>query len=488
MSDQIYIGWAQRDITPKEPVLLSGQLYARVSEGIVDPLTVTALALESSNDHAVIVSCDLLNITDALPEEVRKLVTNCKGLDPQKVILHATHTHTAPVIPSNLTDRDSNRAYSPVELRAMAPEKYLLFAAGHIATAVTDAWSARRPGSLSFGLGQAVIGRNRRSVRSDGSSVMFASLTTPDFVHIEGYEDQNVGIIAAYDSDDNLSGVVLNVACPAQVIGNEFVVSADYWHDVRVALRLRLKEDLFVLGQCSAAGDICPQRMGKWSYTYDSRAEARMLELRNCNERQLIAARMARIVAEVLPVISPVRETDPVFRHTVATISLPTYQVTAADAEDARAKHEHFMQLYEEEKKRLEENPSLKNEPRWYVPVTKNWMLAQRHAKVLERYETQGSARTLPFEIHTLRIGDMAMATNPFEYYLDFGIQIKVRSPAVQTFLVQLAGAGTYVPSPRSVKGGGYGSEPASNLIGPEGGTILREATLNYLSDLWNHE
>lgn len=84
-----------------------------------------------------------------------------------------------------------------------------------------------------------------------------------------------------------------------------------------------------------------------------------------------------------------------------------------------------------------------------------------------------------------IRIGDIVFATNPFEYYVDYGVQIKVRSPAVQTFLVQLAGEGTYVPSPRSVSGGGYGSVPASNVIGTEGGQQLAEYTVSAIRSLW---
>ena len=77
------------------------------------------------------------------------------------------------------------------------------------------------------------------------------------------------------------------------------------------------------------------------------------------------------------------------------------------------------------------------------------------------------------------------MAFNPFEYYLDYGLQIKARSPATQTFVVQLAGTGTYVPTPRSVAGKGYGSIPASNPVGPEGGRLLAEKILAMLTAAW---
>lgn len=79
----------------------------------------------------------------------------------------------------------------------------------------------------------------------------------------------------------------------------------------------------------------------------------------------------------------------------------------------------------------------------------------------------------------------MVSKTNPFEFYLDYGLRIKARSPAVQTFIVQLAGSGTYVPTSRSVAGGAYGAVPATTLIGPEGGQELVEKTLEIINELF---
>lgn len=46
------------------------------------------------------------------------------------------------------------------------------------------------------------------------------------------------------------------------------------------------------------------------------------------------------------------------------------------------------------------------------------------------------------------------------------------------------AGGGTYVPSPRSVAGGGYGSVPTTKPAGPEGGRLLAEKTIEGLRRL----
>ena len=41
----IRIGWGMADLTPNEPVLLTGQLHAHVSEAVLDPVTAKVLRL-----------------------------------------------------------------------------------------------------------------------------------------------------------------------------------------------------------------------------------------------------------------------------------------------------------------------------------------------------------------------------------------------------------------------------------------------------------
>lgn len=85
-----------------------------------------------------------------------------------------------------------------------------------------------------------------------------------------------------------------------------------------------------------------------------------------------------------------------------------------------------------------------------------------------------------------IRIGDVAVATSPFEVYLHYGVQIKARSKAVQTLTVQLAnGYYRYLPTERSVARGAYGAIPESNEADPEGGRQLVERTLELIASLW---
>ncbi len=89
------------------------------------------------------------------------------------------------------------------------------------------------------------------------------------------------------------------------------------------------------------------------------------------------------------------------------------------------------------------------------------------------------------YDIHVLRIGDAAVCTSRFELFNDFGVQIKARSKAVQTFVVQLAGEDGYLPTQRTVQGGGYSAIVQCNVVGPEGGQVLVDRTVELINSLW---
>jgi hypothetical protein len=84
-----------------------------------------------------------------------------------------------------------------------------------------------------------------------------------------------------------------------------------------------------------------------------------------------------------------------------------------------------------------------------------------------------------------MRLGDVAIATNPFELFLDFGIRIKTQSKAIITFLVQHSGRGHYVPTAKAEAGEGYSAIVQSNPVGSDGGQVLVEKTLEQINKMW---
>ncbi|HPM81466.1 MAG TPA: hypothetical protein PLF81_12245, partial [Candidatus Anammoximicrobium sp.] len=105
---------------------------------------------------------------------------------------------------------------------------------------------------------------------------------------------------------------------------------------------------------------------------------------------------------------------------------------------------------------------------------------------VVDRYHQQDKEPTLSVEVHALRIGDIAIVTNPFELFLDYGVQMQGRSKAVQTFVLQLTnGSSGYLPTERAVRGGSYSAIVASNRVGPEGGQVLVERSVELINSMW---
>lgn len=491
MTDEtLKLGWAEADLTPPRPVAIAGEFHARISEGVHDPISATAWAIDSGNDQTVFASCDLVTIPDELRDAVRATVRErADGLDPLKVILHATHTHYAPEVrvPSDILGHTSTGGIgvdlAEIDPEAMPVEDYVAFAAGRIADAVMRAWASRAPGGIAFGTGYAVIGRNRRWVDADGKSMMYGlnETTAERFRHIEGYEDHSVQLMATYDGSGRLTGLIVNLACPTQSLdaSSSYEISADFWHEARGELRRRLGRELFILPQCSAAGD-------QTAYLqYDKPAENRMLRLAGLTKRQQIARSLANAIEDMLSTIGQEIDTAPLLRHRVETVELTAYRLTADDARSAERDAAEWRLKYERELEKLAQQPELRNTPRWYRELSIARRRMQWCQNAANRFERQKENPTISAEVHLLRFGEVVFASVPFEYYLDFGIQIKARCPATQTFLVQLAGGGTYVPSPRSVAGGGYGSIPSSNPVGPEGGQQLADHLVQAIRSVW---
>ena len=483
--DTLRIGWASTDITPDEPVMLAGQFHARVSEGVKDPVTATVLALQSPRDKSqmVMVSCDLVTIHDALRDAIREqLRQKLPELDPMAVLVSATHTHTAPH--TSVCERyrpDPSPIENPygVKLDAMAPADYIAWAAPRIADAVVRAWNGRAPGGIAYGLGHAVVGHNRLIAYGSGHSQMYGKTDHPDFSHVEGYEDHALNILATYDTDRRLTGLVINIACPSQDTEGLYEVSADFWHDTREELRRRLGDDLFVLPQCAPGGDQSPHVL------VDKRAEARMQRITGRTRRRQIATRIADGTAAILPFIEKEIDYTPVLRHQVETLDLPRRQVPEADSVQAAAEAKRQRKVYEAMLAALQADPKLREKPRWYCDISRAHSLMRRHERVANRFQLQQTHPTMPIEVHTARLGGVAFVSVPFEYYVDYSLQIQARSKAVQTFVIQLTGPGSYLPTLRSVAGGAYGAVPASTEVGPESGRQIVEWAVNSIDKLW---
>ena len=83
-----------------------------------------------------------------------------------------------------------------------------------------------------------------------------------------------------------------------------------------------------------------------------------------------------------------------------------------------------------------------------------------------------------------LRLGDVAIATDPFELYVEYAERIEARSRAPLTMLVQLTSSNSgYLPTERAAQGGGCSADKFK--VGPAGGKVLVDETVKRINELW---
>tara|TARA_R110002095_G_scaffold198174_1_gene177599 strand:- start:3809 stop:5296 length:1488 start_codon:yes stop_codon:yes gene_type:complete len=452
----LYIGAATTNITPPLPVSLTGHMRTRIAKKIESEINATVLVLDSrqagkTDDYAIMVSCDLICIRGGILEAVREKVTPLLiEVDVKKIVLNATHTHTAPTLIEG--------RYDLPETGITHPAEFVEFASNQIANAILEAWNSREKGSAGWGLGHAVIAQNRRALYANGSARMYGSTSVDSFRGMEGCEDHALEALFFWNEKNELIATAINIACPAQAVEGSRGVNADFWHPVREQLRAKYGEKLQILGWAGAAGDQVPRVM------YRKKAEERMRKLSGLSLLDSLAKRIVVGWEEAYAGAKQEKHARPVFEHQIKTIALPKQKVS----DDDYARIQREIETYAQK-------PSEFRRVKWKQTV-------------LDRYKEQQAGTEEPYqmELHVIRLGEIAIATNDFELFNDFGTQMKSRSPALQTFVIQLCGPGTYVPTIRAVQGGSYSAIIESNLVGPAGGQVLTEKTLESIGQLFS--
>ncbi len=507
--DKLYIGWSETDITPNGRVSLVGQFAERISEYVEKPLTATAMAVECGGEQAIFCSVDLAIASWMLIDPVRERVSKAsKDIDVSKVIISAIHTHTGPeyfgrrvnaaskytkdLIGSTAgTTRNLLEKYLPagkkyVEFAKIKGNKDILsdeevseFLIERISKAVVDAWNNRKPAGFSNAFGRAAVGMCRRATYSDGSAQMWGDTNRAVFEAVEGGSDTGIELMYVFDENRKLTGIVANLACPAQCVQHRLFISPDFWGETKKLLREHFGEDIFLLALCSAAGDQCPVDIVRWvepeSDVHDPnierlhplkrKADPSMFDLSGMKK---VGRRIANEIIEVYNDGLDEPQTDVLFEHRVCTMQLPLRRATLSDEKLAiKEIRDYFAQKDGD----VDFNDAAK---------------LQIHLGILKRMELQEIMNTVSVDCHIIRLGSVAIATNPFELFLDYGNKIKARSHAEQTFLIQLAdGSNGYLPTEKAEKGGHYSAFISSGLVGHQGGEQLVSETLKNINEMF---
>ncbi len=487
---KIKIGWAEVDITPSEKIGLRGQFYERVSNVVESRLYVTSFALESGDDQMIIVSCDLSGVSQNLNDLVKEKLNGKLPISTDKVILSAIHTHTSYVYTQKRTlpmAMDYLKTALPDDMaylsktsgeKAMDPDVALNFLADKITESVLLAWENRKEGFYQCAFGRAPVGMCRRAVYDDGSAKMWGETNMANFDYLESGNDSGIELMYTFDENKQVNGVIANVACPAQVVEQRYFISADYWGKVKENLEKKFGKRIFVLGLCAPAGDQCPRDLIRWEdpetpvedpnvnhiYPVERRADPSMFDISGL---KVVGRRISNEIISVFEELDLSKmKNEGVLIHETVNMTFPLRRVTNKEYENAKEKIDDFIAKNRGKRVTYEENARL------YV-----------YSGIIDRYQIQQKVNTFSEEIHVIRFDDIAIATSPFELFLDYGNKIRARSKAKQTFLIQLAcGCGGYLPTESAEKGSHYSAYVSSGTTGHEGGDILVRETLEKIN------
>lgn len=358
-------------------------------------------------------------------------------------------------------------------------DELLEFISDRIAECALKAWAGRAPGNFANAFGRAAVGMCRRASYSDGSAQMWGDTNTAVFTQLEGGNDSGIELMYVFDDSRRLTGIVANIACPAQCVQHRLFVSPDYWGEAKMLLRQHFGDDIYLLALCSAAGDQCPVDLIRWtepeSDVHDPnlkrtnpprrKADPSMFDLSGMRKA---GRRVAREIIDIYNDGLGDMQNDPELVHQVHMMQLPLRRTTLKEIGEARRAIRDYLRDRDGD-------------------VDFNDIAAlQVHLGILQRAELQEKNDIVETEIHILKLGSVAIATNPFELFLDYGNQIRARSHAEQTFLIQLAnGEEGYLPTEKAENGGHYSAFISSGQCGHIGGDQLVRETLKNINELF---
>lgn len=435
----LLVGAASKVINNEPGRWVQGAGVPRRATEIRDDLEANALYLSNGEVEILLVSCDLVGLESPYAIRVREAMGKAADIPPRNVLISCTHTHGGPslVRTNYLMTLD---------------EPYMERLQGWLVELAREAVESAAPGKIGWGKGTAQIGFNRRLTWADGSHTMYGDASRKDFTGVEGPDDpQHLALFAAGATGKPVAVLYHNTAHPTVFYGAG-VYSADFPGLAREILRKELG-DIPVLFLNGAQGDVgIPDLL-------NPRVESREETLQ----------RLARTVTdETLRLYRQVRyHEEPVLKHTYKDLKVAVRLPTADQLADAR-----------QVLARIDAGEKIRGMD----------MIMAFGAVHLQEVFGKDPVDTLP--IHAVRIGDVALVTQPCELYCQFGLDIKRRSPAPITAVVGLTdGYGGYCPTIYGIMGGGYSGAPISwTRLESYAGYRIVETASQLLNPLWQEE
>jgi hypothetical protein len=215
----VLVGVATIDITPEEPIRLTG--YGNRTAPTADVrqrLRAKALAFGDARSRpSVLITSDLIGVPRQVSDEVARRLEPA-GIPREQVAVSATHTHTGPMLSGNLPFIFS----SPIPpADQAASDRYTKQLVDKLERVAREALADRRPARVSWSQGRATFAANRR-VLKDGKWAAFG-------VNPAGPVDHDLPLLAVHAPDGRLRALLVSYACHATTLeGRDNFVHGDW--------------------------------------------------------------------------------------------------------------------------------------------------------------------------------------------------------------------------------------------------------------------
>ena len=234
------VGFARTDITPCLGIGIEGYYSKRISDGVLDPLLATAVAFDDGNKLGIVLSVDIIGITQGCSEVIREDIAEAVGTTPDGIFMACTHIHTGPVV-NLITNNQSDVKLSSRE--AIAGSEYASWLKKRLVDLCVMAVSDMAPAKL-FATGGEVkdVAFIRRYRMKDGTIRTNPGWQNPDILEPVGEADEMASLLIIKREGKKEIGIVNFQVHPDVISGTKF--SADYPKFVRDTYEYNVPDSL----------------------------------------------------------------------------------------------------------------------------------------------------------------------------------------------------------------------------------------------------
>ena len=252
-------GFAERDISPTVGMEQPGGYGKAYHRSFHDPCKVRAAVFDDGKARVAIVGIDALFIRRPTVQSIRTAIQQKCGIEPQSILISASHTHSGGPIGYYLPGEFDDAAplvRSLVHDRTVcAKPEYLAKVEHAIVEAVCAADTAKTSarGGLGYGV-EDKVAFNRRFLMKDGFTMTHPGQGNPAIVEPAGPTDPQVGVLGVWNAEDQLLGCIVNFACHATT--GPGGISADYVYYLEKTIRGTMGDQAVIVFLPGAAGDV----------------------------------------------------------------------------------------------------------------------------------------------------------------------------------------------------------------------------------------